>query len=152
FAIVIGALPVLLVSALGIRRNRPYGEFRLGAVSFATLASVAAARALSSFIEWLGGYRVVPLKLLDSLAYRDSLQTVVRNALSLAENLPLVCRSAIPNEFTAPTILAWLGCLIGPLLLCWAYFRRTSALFGRRDPARGAPADFIGDVLLVSTA
>jgi hypothetical protein len=89
--------------------------------------------------------------LLDFLAYRDSLRAVGRNALSLAENLPLLCRSAIPGEFTAATILVWLGCLIGPILLFWACFRRTAALFGRGHKAHPCPPDFIGDVLLLST-
>ena len=46
FALIIGVLPVLLIGVLGSRRDRPYGEFRLGAVSLAALASVAAARGL----------------------------------------------------------------------------------------------------------
>jgi hypothetical protein len=152
FALVIGVLPVLFASALGARRGRPYSDLRLWAVSLAALASVAAARGLSALIERLGGYRVVPVGLLDFLAFRDSVRTVSRNSLVLAENLPSLYRCAFPNEFTALTSFVWLGCLIGPLFLFWAFCRRSAAFFRRRRPVLASPADFVGDVFWLSAA
>jgi hypothetical protein len=147
FALVTVVLPVLFASAFGARRDRPYGEIKLWAVSLTALASVAAARGLSALIEWFGGYRVVPFGLLDFLAYRDSLRAISRNVLALVENLPSLYRCAFPEEFTTTASFVWLGCLIGPLFLFWAFCRRAAALFPRRQPARAYPADFIGDVL-----
>ena len=86
FALVIVVLPVIFATALGARRDRPYGETKLWAVSLVVLASVAAARGLSAIIEWLGGYRVVPVGLLDFLAYRDSLQALFRNTRARREH------------------------------------------------------------------
>jgi hypothetical protein len=150
FALVIGVLPVLLICALGARRHRPYGDFRLSAVSLAAVGSVAAARGLAAFIEWLGGYRIVPVSALDFLAYRDSLQTMGHNLLVLALNLPSLYRCAMPEEFTAVTILVWIGCLIGPLFLLWEFIRSSSALLGRGHAVPAGAADFIGDVLWIS--
>jgi hypothetical protein len=150
FALVIGVLPLLFTAALGARRHRPYGDFRLRAVALAAVGSVAAARGLAALIEWQGGYRIVPVSSLDFLAYRDSLPTMGRNLLVLGLNLPSLYRCAMPDEFTAVTIPVWIGCLIGPLLLLWEFFRWSGALLRRRHAAPGCAADFIGDVLWIS--
>jgi hypothetical protein len=152
FALVIGVLPLLFVSAWGLRRNGSYGGASLWAVSLTAVASVAAARGLSALIELLGGYHVVPVSLLNFLAYRDSVRTVGRNALALVENLPSLYRCAFLESFTAVTIVVWLGCLIGPLILMWALFLRFSPFLRGRDRVPACPADFVGDVLWLSAA
>ena len=98
FALVIVVLPVLFMSASGLAATAHTAKSSSGTVSLAALASVAAARGLSALIEWLGGYRVVPVGLLDFLAYRDSLQTISRNVLVLAENLPSLYRCDISGR------------------------------------------------------
>ena len=150
FAVVIGVLPVLFTCALGARRARPYADFRPSAVCLAALGAVAAARGISALVEWLGGYRVVPTSVLDFLAYRDILQTLSRNVLTLAENLPSLYRCGIPDEFTPANFLVWLGCFLGPLFLFWSFFRRTAGWIRHSHQARVYPADFIGDVLWAS--
>ena len=162
FALVLGVLPVIFVCALnGFSRFRdrvakgeanaggirPPGALNLWAISFAALGSVAAARGISSLIEMLGGYRVVRPGLLEFLAYRNTLWVVSRNVLALGENLSTLYRCGFPAEFTSYSVVVSLPCLIGPLFLCWAFFR--GAPVSVRGPRFGGSshADFVGNVL-----
>ena len=150
FALVLGVLPVVLVGASGARRERPYGELNLWAVSLAAVGSVAAARGISWLIEVLGGYRVVRAGFLDFLAYRNTLWVVSRNVLALGENLSTLYRCGFPVEFTTYSVVVSLACLIGPLFVCWSIFRGAPALVrGRRSGATGQ-MDFVGNVLWCS--
>jgi hypothetical protein len=135
---------------LGARRERPYGGLNLWAVSLAAVGSVAAARGISWLIEMLGGYRVVRPGLLEFLAYRNTLWVVSRNLLALGENLSTLYRCGFPVEFTTYSSVLALGCLIGPLFLCWAFFRGAPVLVPGRRSAGTGQADFVGNVLWVS--
>ena len=120
FALVIGVLPLLVVTALGARGSRPYGALQLRVIALAVLGSVAAAHGLSWLVERLGGYRVVPGRLAEYLAYPDTLQVVQGNIRLLTQNLPSLYRCDLPGEFTAGGLLVWAGCLLGPLFMIWA--------------------------------
>ena len=113
---------------------------------------MAAAQALSWLIGLLGGYRVAPGGLLEFLAYRDTLQVVLRNVLALAEHLPSLYRCGTPDRVTAAAIAVWLGCLIGPLLLFLAFIRGSPISLRGRHPRPARAADFVGDVLWFSAA
>jgi hypothetical protein len=118
----------------------------------AALGSVVASRGLSTAVERLGGYRVVPASFLDFLAYRDTLRTVSHNALMLAESLPSLFRCSVPDEFTALSIAVWLGCWIGPVFICVAFFQRLSKATKRTKWTIPNSGDFIEDVLWAATA
>jgi hypothetical protein len=169
FALVVGVLPVLFVCGLSAfsrfrdraaageanagaarREPRPPGEWDLWVVSLAAVGSVAAARGLSWLIEVLGGYRVVQPGLLQFLARRNTPWVVSRNVLALGENLSALYRSGFPVEFTTYSVAVSLACLMGPLFVCWAFFRGAPVLLRGRRSGGTREVDFVGNVLWFS--
>ena len=127
---------------------KSYEAIRVGPVALAVMGAVAAAKGLTWLIARLGGYQVLPYGLSDSLAMRDPVRSVIGSAVNLAAYLPELYRCGVPADVAARSILLWVGCLIGPLLVLSAIVVGCPIpIRGRAEPAR--LPDFVSDVLWV---
>jgi hypothetical protein len=147
YAIFVGAPALLVACLLGAFRVKSYGPLPVGRVSLTVFGAVAASDGLSRLIEALGGYRTVPGRLSDFLAWRDPLRGISGSAVNLAAYLPDLYRCGVPAEVTVEALADWVGCLIGPALLVFALARGCPLAERGGRAASGSQADFVTDVL-----
>jgi hypothetical protein len=152
YALYVGAPAYLAVCLLGALRVRSYDTVQVGPVALAVLGAAVASKGLTWLIEGVGGYRVLPNSLSESLAVREPVRGVIQSGVTLATYLPDLYRCGLLNELTGKSLVLWIGCLIGPALLLFAVVRGCPLPFRGRREGLARPADFVADVLWVSAA